>query len=93
MPAKPLKTERVEVRLPLSQKKRLQQAARQRGQSLSDFVVQAADDLANKILLDRQTIELGRQDQIAFAKALIDPPTPNEKLSEAIGWYREETGS
>jgi uncharacterized protein (DUF1778 family) len=40
-----------------------------------------------------EIIRLSRQDQIAFAKALINPPEPTERLRRAASRHAEMMGN
>jgi uncharacterized protein (DUF1778 family) len=41
--------------------------------------VYAGED-ARRVIEETEILRMARADQIAFARALIDPPAPNEKL-------------
>ena len=82
---------RLEARISAEQKGLLVEAARLRGQSLSDFVVGSAQDAARQTIQDYHVITLSRRDQHVFVQALLEPPAPNEALRKAAERYREET--
>ena len=75
---------RLEARLPASVYALLKRAAELKGRSLSDFVVNAARDAAQRAIEDEGIISLSAEDQARFAQALIKPPAPNAALKRAM---------
>ena len=75
---------RLEARLPASVYARLKRAAALTGRSISDFVVSAAHDAAQRAIENDGIIRLSAEDQARFAQALIDPPAPNAALKRAM---------
>ena len=75
---------RLEARLPASVYALLKRAAELKGRSLSDFVVNAARDAAQRAIEDEGLIRLSAEDQARFAQALINPPAPNAALKRAM---------
>jgi uncharacterized protein (DUF1778 family) len=59
-------------------------AAALKGRSISDFVVNAAQDAAQRAIEDDAIIRLSAEDQARFAQALINPPAPNAALKRAM---------
>jgi uncharacterized protein (DUF1778 family) len=76
-------TSRLEARLPASVYATLKRAAELKGRSLSDFVVSAAHDAAQRAIAEESTFRLSAEDQQRFAEALINPPAPNAALKRA----------
>jgi uncharacterized protein (DUF1778 family) len=76
-------TSRLEARLPTSVYATLKRAAELQGRSLSDFVVSAAHDAAQRAIQEDNLIRLSVDDQRRFAEALINPPAPNAALKRA----------
>jgi uncharacterized protein (DUF1778 family) len=76
-------TSRLEARLPASVYATLKRAAELKGRSLSDFVVSAAHDAAQRAIEEERIIRLSAEDQRRFAEALIKPPAPNAALKRA----------
>ena len=74
---------RLEARLPASVYALLKRAAELKGRSISDFVVSAAHDAAQRAIEDERIIRLSAEDQTRFAQALIKPPAPNAALKRA----------
>ena len=60
-----------------------ERAAQLKGRTISDFVVGAAQDAAQRAIEDESILRLSAEDQIRFAVALIDPPAPNDALRRA----------
>jgi uncharacterized protein (DUF1778 family) len=76
-------TSRLEARLPASIYATLKRAAELKGRTLTDFVVSAAHDAAQRAIEEEGIIRLSAEDQQRFAKALIHPPAPNAALKRA----------
>lgn len=81
MPTEPIA--RLEARLPVSVYATLKHAAALKGRSLTDFVVAAAQEAAQRAIEEEGVIRLSAEDQQRFAQALIDAPLPNEALRRA----------
>jgi len=61
----------------------VKRAAEMQGRSLSDFVVAAAQEAAQRTIERMHVIELSLADQRAFAEAILDPPKPNAAMRRA----------
>ena len=83
---------RIEARVSVAQKNLLQQAAALSGRTLSEFVVANAHDAARRVLAEHESIRLSREEQLAFVKALLNPPEPNARLTRAAKAYRQRAG-
>ena len=83
---------RLEARISVEQKTVLQQAAALSGRTLSEFVVASAQEAASRVIQEHETIRLSRTEQIAFVRALVNPPAPNARLRKAATAYREQLG-
>jgi uncharacterized protein (DUF1778 family) len=75
---------RLEARLPASVYALLKRAAELRGRSITDFVVNAAQDAAQRVIEDDSIIRLCAEDQARFAQALMSPPAPKSALKRAM---------
>jgi uncharacterized protein (DUF1778 family) len=73
---KGMRTKRVEARLTPYVLKVIKRAAEMQGRSVSDFLVAAAEQAAEKALTDMQAIEVAIEYQEAFARAMLNPPKP-----------------
>ncbi|QQF90618.1 DUF1778 domain-containing protein [Histophilus somni] len=72
-------TVRFEARINTEIQSLLKRAATLEGRSLSDFVVGSEKNRGKNEL-----INLSIADQQYFAEALISPPSPNQKMQEAL---------
>jgi len=69
----------------------LKRAAEIEGRSLSDFVVTAARQAAEKTVFQADVITLSYEDQLRFAQALIDPPPLAPAMERAVERYKRIT--
>ena len=83
-------TSRLEARLPTQVYATLKRAARLKGRSLSDFVVGAAHDAAQRAIEEESLIRLSADDQRRFAEALLNPSAPNAALKRAKRLHRDK---
>ncbi len=79
-----VKRARVPLRMTEDQKVLLQRAATIEGTSLSDFVTRSAEDAAHRTMREHEVITLTARDSVAFVKSLLDPPAPNDALTQAF---------
>ena len=84
-----LKSERVMARVSQEQKRLLQRGAEIRGQTLTEFVVTAAQEAATRAIVDQEVIELSVRDSRAFAEGLLDPPPVDDTLRAAARRYKK----
>lgn len=85
---------RFDTRLPKEQKDLLERAAQLGGfKSLSDFVLSAAQQQAEKIFEDYEKILTTKKDQKVFFEALMNPQEPMKKLKKAVADYNQEFNS
>lgn len=92
MPATATRTERIEARTTPEVLETVRYAADLQGRSLSDFVVQAALQAAQKAIEDNHIIRLSIEDQKRFAEALLNPPEPTPAMKRALERYRQAYG-
>jgi uncharacterized protein (DUF1778 family) len=85
-----LKRERLEARVSAEQKAVFQRAAELEGRSLSDFLIDSAQRRAEEVIREHEVIRLSVQDSLLFAEAVLNPPTPSERLRAAFARYKEE---
>ena len=90
--AEKVRSARLEARISVEQKTVLQQAATLSGRTLSEFVVASAQEAADRVIQEHETIRLSRAEQIAFVNALLNPPPPNVRLRKAAAAYRKQMG-
>jgi uncharacterized protein (DUF1778 family) len=85
------RTQRIEARLVPEQKMRIERAASIKGLSVSDFVVQNADEAAVRTIQEHETWVLTREDTEVFMNAILNPPEPGPVLKAAAKWFKEQT--
>jgi uncharacterized protein (DUF1778 family) len=83
---------RLEARVPSDQKDLFQRAAALTGRTLSEFVIDTAQEAATRIVQEHEIIRLSRAEQIAFVSALLAPAEPGARLKKAVRSYRQKTG-
>ncbi len=83
------RSERLEARITRDLKALFEQAAKLQGRSLSDFVVQAVSEAANRVVEEHRLLRLTTQEQSVFVNALLNPPPPGSKLKAAFRQYRK----
>ena len=68
------RTARIEARIAPDALAIVKRAAELQGRSVSDFVVAAARDAAQRTIEETHIIRLAAEDQRRFAEALLNPP-------------------
>jgi uncharacterized protein (DUF1778 family) len=79
---------RLEARISPEALATVRRAAEIQGRSVSDFVVTAAHEAAQKTIAETQIIRLSLDDQRAFAQSIIHPPEPASALRRAMEAHR-----
>ena len=75
---------RFNTRLPEAQKEFFERAANIGGfRSLTEFILQAAQEVADRIVADHEKILDSERDRKLFFDTLMNPPEPNETLKKA----------
>ena len=85
------KSERLELRCTKEQRRIIAQAVELRGGSLTDFIIGAAQEKAMQLIKEYQVLQLGRQDSLRLADALLNAPEPNARLKKAAKRYSSAT--
>ena len=79
-----LSKDRIDVRISKEQKEFVRYASELRGfKNLSEFVVYCINSEANKIVKENNLIVKTIEDKKIFLNAILNPPSPNEKLKRA----------
>ena len=78
------RSERINLRLTQTAKRRIEQAASFEGKTVSAYIVSSAMESAEKTVRRHETIALAREDAMRFFDALSDPPPPNDRLRAAL---------
>lgn len=82
-------TARLEARIPVEIYQMLKYAAAIYGCTLTDFIISAVRNEAEKAISQHNVVSLSMRDQLAFAEALIDPGEPTEAMRNAKRHYEE----
>jgi uncharacterized protein (DUF1778 family) len=77
-------TARLEARLPADVHALLKRAAELQGRTLTDFVVTAARDAAQRAIEETEILRLSPEDQRRIAAAVLNPPEPAPALRRAF---------
>jgi uncharacterized protein (DUF1778 family) len=77
------RTTRLEARISPDALTLVKRAAEIQGRSVSDFVVSAAREAAQRAIEATQIIRLSMEDQRTLAESILDPPEPTRALRRA----------
>ena len=83
---------RLEARISPDLKRRLEYAASLRGTTLTEFVVQSAQESATRTIREQEVLTLSEQASAAFTEFLLNPPRPNQKAMDAAKRYKTLLG-
>lgn len=83
------KTARLEARITPNLQALLKRAAEIDGRSVTDFVVSAVQEAAERRIEQAQVMRLSLEDQKLFVEAILDPPEPTPALKRAFQRHRE----
>jgi len=87
--AKSPKLQRIEARIRPEQKSRIERAASIRGTSVSDFIVQHADEAARRTIQEHEVWTLNEAQSIAFVEACLNPGKPGKTLLDAAKLHEQ----
>lgn len=82
------RTARLEARIAPDALAVVRRAAELQGRSVSDFVVAATQEAAQKTIAEVEIIRLSREAQERFAMLLLNPPAPTAALTQAFERHR-----
>jgi uncharacterized protein (DUF1778 family) len=71
----------------------LKRAAELQGRTMTDFVVAAVQDAAQRAIEQADVMRLSLADQTSFAQALLSPPKPTPALKRAFTRRRKLLGA
>jgi uncharacterized protein (DUF1778 family) len=74
----------IHIRAHLADRTLIDQAAQARGQTRSEFVLDAARQQAEEVLRDQRVFNLDADGWAAFMQALEQPPTENPRLAKLL---------
>ena len=80
---------RLEARISTELHATLKRAAELQGRTMTDFVVTAVQEAAQRAIEQAEVIRLSLADQECFAQALISPPEPSPALKRAFARRRK----
>jgi uncharacterized protein (DUF1778 family) len=83
------KSARLEARITPNLQALLKRAAEIDGRSVTDFVVSAVQEAAERRIEQAQVMRLSLDDQEAFVNAILNPPEPTAALKRAFQRHRE----
>lgn len=86
-------TARLEARISTDLHALLKRAAEIQGRTMTDFVVSAVQDAAQRAIEQAEVIRLSLADQQRFAEALLSPPKPSAALKRAMARHDELFGA
>lgn len=82
-------TARLEARISADLHALLKRAAETQGRTVTDFVVAALQDAAQRAVEQAEVIRLSRADQECFAQALLSPSQPAPAVKRAFARRRK----
>jgi uncharacterized protein (DUF1778 family) len=82
-------TARLEARISEDLHAQLKRAAEIQGRTMTDFLISAVQDAAQRVIEQAETIRLSLADQERFANALLSPPKPSATLKRALDRRRK----
>lgn len=88
-----ISTARLEARISTDLHALLKRAAEIQGRTMTDFVVAAVQDAAQRAIEQAGVVRLSLADQQRFAEALLSPPRPSAALKRATARHDELFGS
>lgn len=77
-------TSRLEARIPADLHALLKRAAEVQGRTMTDFVISAVQDAAQRAIEQSDVMRLSLVDQMCFAEALLSPPKASPALERAF---------
>ena len=77
-------TARLEARISSELHAMLKRAAEIQGRTMTDFVVAAVQEAAQRAIEQAEVIRLSQADSQRFAEALLSPPPPTPALARAF---------
>lgn len=88
MPSATTASARLEARISTDLHGLLKRAAELQGRTMTDFVVAAVQDAAQRAIEQAEVLRLSRADQECFAQALLAPPAAAPALKRALARRR-----
>ena len=82
------KMARLEARISPAQKKLIEKAASIQGRTVTQFVIDSAQQAAKNVVQEEKLITLSTRDSEVFVRALLNPPVPSKRLVKAVKHYK-----
>lgn len=79
-----MSTTRFEARIESDVHAAIRRAAELQGRTMTDFIVSAAREAAQRAIADAEVIRLSLADSQRFADAILNPPSPTDALRRAM---------
>ena len=86
----PARDQRLDARVTREEKEAIEEAARLRGTSASDFLRMAAKEAALHTIRENEILTLTQNSRRVFVEALLNPPAPNQKAIAAARRFKRE---
>lgn len=83
---------RLQMRVSSERRDLLERAASLTGRTLTEFVLDSAEQAAVRTIEERQVLHLTRQDSDFLVATLLNPPEPGPRLREAAARYHDLIG-
>jgi len=80
---------RLQIRVSSERRDVLERAATLTGRTLTEFVLDSAEQAAVRTIEERQILHLTKQDSEFLVATLLNPPEPNPRLRQAAARYRD----
>lgn len=80
---------RLEARIELEIKQRIDYAASLLGRSTKDFVVACCTEQANRVIEEHRIVRLTVEQSHSFARALLNAPEPSAKEIAAVNRHKK----
>jgi len=84
--------ERLETRVTAKKKSPIECAAAPQGRTVSDVVLTSVQEWARRAIEEHRRLHLSVRDSEAFAAALLNPQSVNDRLRDTARRYRHATG-
>ena len=81
-------TARLEARISKELHATLKRAAELQNRTITDFVIDAVQEAAKKVIEETEVLRLSLADQECFARALLSPPRARPGLKRAFARHR-----
>ena len=88
-----VREDRLGFRLDDQTKGLIERAAQLERRKVSDYCLTAIAEAARRTIAEHETLNLSERDRTAFFEAMINPPTPSERLARAFAEHGRRVGA